>query len=201
MYEKLASGVKPEGIGPALYQCIAPGREAYKAVEGTQVKDLYIATGCEKLFGLLDVRFPDEEDEDKLGAKTDDAIDLTIKRDAVMPTYVGRGIGYFDKLKAHTPSVALPDEIRGRLLVRGVKLQTKEKALVVTLAGESWKEGMIKKALIKAFPGGYADLKSAGAFMIDPGDGEKPILVNAAPDNDGINDQDVLIFVVDLEGS
>ena len=59
---------------------------------------------------------------------------------------MGRGIGYFDKLKAHAPSVALPDEIRGHLLVRGVKLRTKEKALVVTLAGGSWKEGMIKKA-------------------------------------------------------
>ena len=59
--------------------------EAYKAVEGTQVKDLYVATGFDIVFKFLHARFPDEEDEDELGSKMDDASDLTIKRDEVMP--------------------------------------------------------------------------------------------------------------------
>lgn len=148
MLISLPSTYPSEKLGPKLMEFIVG--EAELAVEHVPVEDLAKAGGEQLVFKALDDRYKPLEKDDMNEALTDYFVNITIKSGETMKAFTTRLATAHRKLGEH--SVTLPKEVQGWFLLRKMRVDSSQEAMLLTATGGSYQIDKIEKAVKAVLP-------------------------------------------------
>jgi hypothetical protein len=141
-------GLPKEAVGPMVYTLLDD--EAERAVEHIDIHDLEAEDGEQMLFTVLDERFPDKEASDRIGEALESVFGLSIERNETSQSYTGRARTLFGT--ARKEGVDLPPVAQGFLLLRGARLGSERRAIVLAASQRQWGFNEIAAALRTTYP-------------------------------------------------
>lgn len=160
----LPTNVDRSAWGPKIYSLL--DGDAMEACEGLEIasgddSDIAVEDGWRKVFAKLDERWPEREDDDKLGDALDEFYEFRTLKNETGEAYCGRVVKLFSKLDKE--KVKFPDEAKGHMAARAYGLTKKDRPTLMALTGKKWTQKEILSAIRSGYPNG-APQKQSSAF-------------------------------------
>ena len=162
MLMALPNTIPEERYGPKLMEYLTG--EAEYAVEHISIADLSQAGGADKIFEALDERFAPLQKDLMSEALQEYFFDVTIKGNEPMKSFSTRFQTAYRKLNEQ--GVQLPAEVQGWFLLRKLRLDATQEALVLTTTGGSYKIDLVQGA-IRALLANARGSKSRDVMVAD----------------------------------
>ena len=135
---------KPKSWGPKILTYLRG--EAERLVEHLELTTLSADKGHEKIFEVLDKTYPKKAARDLQAEALTAMFGLKYSRDdGEMRVHTGRARVIWDKGKQR--QVDMPEEDMGFLLLRGCCLTVEQRAVILAIAGNSYKFDSVAEAL------------------------------------------------------
>ena len=143
MLMALPNTIPEARYGPKLMEYLTG--EAEYAVEHISIADLSKTGGADKIFEALDERFAPLQKDLMSEALQEYFFDVTIKGNEPMKSFSTRFQTAYRKLNEQ--GVQLPAEVQGWFLLRKLRLDATQEALVLTTTGGSYKIDLVQGAI------------------------------------------------------
>ncbi|CAK0820029.1 unnamed protein product, partial [Prorocentrum cordatum] len=141
-------GGKSQTFGPMLYTLLEG--TAVDTLEHVELDELAVDGGEEKLFAVLDARYPEREAADRAGDALESVFGLKIEKAELTSAYVGRAQTIL--MRAKKEGVEIPDVAQGFLLLRGARLGGDRRAVVLAASERQWTFEKLALALKTVYP-------------------------------------------------
>lgn len=148
MLISLPSTYGVEKLGPRLMEYVTG--EAELAVEHVSVEDLAKANGQQLVFQALDERYKPLAKDDMNEALTEYFMKVDIRGGETMKAFTTRLATANRKLSEH--SVSLPKEVQGWFLLKKMKVDPQQEAMLLTSTGGSYQIDKLEKAVRSVLP-------------------------------------------------
>lgn len=129
-------------LGPKLEYL---GGEAELAVEHLKIEDLAKEGGEKKIFEVLDERYKPLEKDDMNEALKEFFFEVQIKPGEAMKSFITRLATSHRKLAEQ--GVSLPKEVQGWFLMKKMRLDSNQEAMILTTTGGLYDVNEVKKAV------------------------------------------------------
>ena len=130
-------------LGPKLMEYLSG--EAELAVEHLKIEDLAKDGGEKKIFEVLDERYKPLEKDDMNDALKEFFFEVQIKPGEAMKSFITRLATSHRKLAEQ--GVSLPSEVQGWFLMKKMRLDSNQEAMILTTTGGSYDVNEVNKAV------------------------------------------------------
>ena len=180
----LPSTFSEEKLGPKLMEFLTG--EAELAVEHIAVEELCKSGGAQRIFTALDERYGPLAKDEMAEALKEYFFDVSIRPGEVAKNFVTR-LGTSSR-KLEEQGVKLPPELKGWFLIRKLRLDPSQEAMVLTATAGSYKIEAVSQAVRSVLPN-----------VRGPHKAKETLVVENAPSDD-MDDQEVLeTLVADMQ--
>lgn len=150
-------------LGPKLMEYL--GGEAELAVEHLKIDDLAKEGGEKKIFEVLDERYMPLEKDDMNEALKEFFFEVQIKPGEAMKSFITRLATSHRKLAEQ--GVSLPKEVQGWFLMKKMRLDSNQEAMILTTTGGSYDVNEVNKAVRAVLANVKGSTKPKETFVTD----------------------------------
>ena len=159
-------------LGPKLMEYL--GGEAELAVEHLKIEDLAREGGEKRIFEVLDERYKPLEKDDMNDALKEFFFDVQIKPGEAMKSFITRLATSHRKLAEQ--GVSLPKEVQGWFLLKKMRLDSNQEAMILTTTGGSYSVDEVNRAVRAVLANTKGSAKPKETFATDRADNGTPEL-------------------------
>eukprot|EP00435_Cladocopium_sp_Y103_P031858 s655_g8.t1 len=142
--------------------------KALECVEHLDPSDYQVENGEDKLFALLDERFPQKEASDEMSEALTEVFNLKALEGETLKVWISRATEMFDRCKRKC-QVSFPEEAKGWLILHRSGLNDEQKAVIMARSGGVMKRETIGKAMRSCYPEYVVSKrKTMGVAVVDP---------------------------------
>ena len=142
--------------------------KALECVEHLDPSDYQVENGEDKLFALLDERFPQKEASDEMSEVLTEVFNLKALEGETLKVWISRATEMFDRCKRKC-QVSFPEEAKGWLILHRSGLNDEQKAVIMARSGGVMKRETIGKAMRSCYPEYVVSKrKTMGVAVVDP---------------------------------
>ena len=150
-------------LGPKLMEYL--GGEAELAVEHLKIEDLAREGGEKRIFEVLDERYKPLEKDDMSEALKEFFFDVQIKQGEAMKSFITRLATSHRKLVDQ--GVTLPKEVQGWFLLKKMRLDSNQEAMILTTTGGSYDVNEVNKAVRAVLANVKGTAKPRDTFTVE----------------------------------
>ena len=145
----LDSKVSEKARGAYVYTLLS--RKALERVEHLEPSEYQVKDGEQKLFALLDERFPQKDASDEMSETLTQVFNLKALEGESLKVWISRATVLFDRCSRKC-QVTFPEEAKGWLILHRSGLNEEQKAVVLARSGGVMKRETVGKAMRSCYP-------------------------------------------------
>ena len=145
----LDSKVSTKARGAYVYTLLSG--KALECVEHLEPSEYQVENGEQKLFSLLDERFPQKDASDEMSETLTQVFNLKAAEGESLKVWISRATELFDRCSRKC-QVTFPEEAKGWILLHRSGLNDEQKAVILARSGGVMKRETVGKAMRSCYP-------------------------------------------------